>query len=158
MSLWKCFLSAAVIIAITSCGGTSQSEKRVSELRDSLLLYMDSLRVVQKNWTFNALSPVVKMQRDEVSLGDTCFANVYLSAYNIGKNGFRFEEPKLSLSARPSGESSPNVFEHDGLWSIAFKPEALGEDSLTGKIQITTPGTMKPAELTFTTQFLVRPK
>ncbi len=158
MSLWKCFLTAVVAIAITSCGGTAQSEKRVSELRDSLHLYMDSLRVVQKNWTFNALSPVVKMQRDEVRLGDTCFAHVYLSAYNIGENGFRFQEPKLSLSARPSGESSPKVFEHDGLWSIAFKPEVLGEDSLAGKIKIATPGTMKPAELTFTTHFIVRPK
>jgi hypothetical protein len=138
--------------------GVCTSEKQVSELRDSLHLYMDSLRVVQKNWTFNALSPVVKMQRDEVRLGDTCFANVYLSAYNNGLNGFRFQEPKLSMSARPSGESSLKVLEHDGLWSIAFKPEGLGEDSLNGKIQIATPGTMEPAELSFTAHFIVRSK
>lgn len=158
-------ISAALLLSIMfmlkACDRTPHDpllHVRVSELRDSLKVYMDSLSSVQKFWTFNMLTPVVSIREDELRLGDTCMATIRVAAANDWDNGYQYDTPKLLVSAPPSSDRSLVVNETKYSWQVSFIPDRLGEDSLTGAVYLSTPGTQDSVKLRFSTRFKVRPR
>jgi hypothetical protein len=150
-------LVGAVLIMICACNGVKEEalEKRVEELRDSLGVYRDSLRSVQKYWTFNSLIPVVKMSDIDPRVGDTCYIEVFLAAANMGENGYRSAQAGMSLrTPMYSRHGYSEMNSHRG-WHFPFVPERVGKDSVTGTIQVLTAGMQDTVELTFTNHFTV---
>lgn len=130
-------LSCAVVLV--ACGRDHDARvmsKRIGELQDSLRIYRDSLHDVQESWSFNALMPVVQMDNYEISLGDSCRVRVFIAGMNTTKDHpyFRYQRPQLSADVGHGLKGGVTIVEHDGWWSLAFKPTSIGQDSLSGTI------------------------
>lgn len=108
---------------------------RIAELEDSLKAYRDSLKDAQLAFSFNAVTAVVRLQEDEIKLGDSCRAEIFIGAANTPDavaEGYAYGDAKLEISGLPDHRIT-NTGTH---WVVAFKPDHLGEDSLLGTIEL----------------------
>jgi hypothetical protein len=155
---WRALLPLVLVVCLGCENSGSHNDTGLSALRDSLNAYKDSLRAVQKAWTFNMIGPVVHMDEYELSLGDTCHARVHVTAANDWVNGYRFDKPRLMITGPRSTDESVVVTDEKYFWDIAFVPERIGEDSLSGTVKFSTPGTTDSVSLSFSTRFHVKPR
>ena len=125
------------VALFASCSRVHQEDPRlyarVAELEDSLKVYRDSLRDVQTYWTFNRVTAIVKLENKLIRLGDSCRFDVFVGASNSPGEfplPYRHGGARLELNDRPNA----NIIDNEGQWSVAFKPEHLGADSIVGSI------------------------
>jgi hypothetical protein len=76
------------------------------------------------------------------------------AAANDWDNGYRYERPSLDLTT----PSPVSIADRTYFWQVAFVPQELGEDSLTGTVKFSTPGFRDSTELTFSTHYIVKPR
>ncbi|MFZ1333471.1 MAG: hypothetical protein WAR83_14860 [Flavobacteriales bacterium] len=137
-----------------SCSRVHQEDPRlyarVAELEDSLKAYRDSLRAVQLAWSFNYVTAIVKLQNDEVRLGDSCRFQVFIGAANSpdASLGYRYSPARLELE----GLEEARVEKQGMSWIVSFKPEKLGSDSVSGTLWVDNVRS-GPTDLMFTTYY-----
>jgi hypothetical protein len=125
--------------------------QRVADLEDSLRAYRDSLHAVQLAWSFNYVTAIVKLQDDEVKLGDSCRFQVFVGAANspdAGSLGYRYYPARLELDGLPEARVEQQAMS----WIVAFKPNRLGSDSVSGKLWVDNVRS-GPTELMFSSYF-----
>lgn len=141
---------------LASCEGTAHDPRmvqRIVELEDSLKAYRDSLHDVQIAWSFSHVTAIVKLQNDEVKLGDSCRFQVFIGAANspdAGSLGYRYTPARLELD----GLEDARVENQSMSWLVAFKPEKLGSDSVSGTLWLDNVR-YGPEDLMFTSYFNV---
>ena len=146
-------------LLLASCSRTPSDPLcylRVSELQDSLKAYRDSLHDAQLAWSFNHVTALVKLQSQEVQQGDSCRAQVFIGAANTSDAaalGYRYGEAKLELSNKPEAR----ITRAGSHWVVVFKPNNIGEDSLTGTISLGS-GRGERTELQFSNLYKVVPR
>jgi hypothetical protein len=154
----KGLLASSLLVVIfgssIGCEPKAPSTSELTAARDSLKMYKDSLRAVQKAWSFNVLSAVVKLGECEPVIGDTCYATIHVAGANDWDNGYRYERPLLTMTT----QAPVIVTDRTYFWQLAFVPQRLGEDSLTGTVKFSTPGFRDSTELTFSTHYVVKPR
>ncbi|MEO8587821.1 MAG: hypothetical protein ABI432_00490 [Flavobacteriales bacterium] len=145
-------------LLIASCGGEDTEgplKERIRFLEDSLKAYRDSLHSYQMSWSFNAVTPVVRVYPQAVLLGDSCYAEVFVSGRHMESYGYRYHRPTMTADLGAVGEERTRVTDKNGWWQIAFKPERAGEDSIWGTVSLPCNGCKDTTELPFMSKFNV---
>jgi hypothetical protein len=130
-------------------------KERIRSLEDSLAAYRDSLRGYRYTWSFNTVTPVVKVHPQTVLLGDSCYAEVFVGAKNGESFGYRYHRPVMAADLGTGGEEKLRVTDMNGWWKLAFKPQRAGEDSIWGTVSLPCNGCTDTTQLTFMSKFNV---
>ncbi len=149
-------LFGLVILLIAGCGGSGHESAlngRIRNLEDSLSAYRDTVQDLRYAWSFNAISPVVKVYPQAFLLGDSCYAEVFVSAKNTAGNGYRYHRPSMTATIASAKDTKLRITDMNGWWRVAFKPERAGEDSIMGTVYLPCNGCKDTTALEFMSKF-----
>jgi len=144
------------ILLIASCGSSGNEaalKGRIRNLEDSLSAYRDSVHHLRHLWSFNTISPVVKVYPQAFLLGDSCYADVFISARNTADNGYRYHRPIMTAAIASAKGTKLHITDMNGWWRIAFKPKRAGEDSIMGRVYLPCNGCTDTTTLHFMSKF-----